>query len=403
MPYQYLRVTEPTSIVSEDCRLKYANIQTRNSGITWRDKRTVQRRSKPADLTSAVTSQILASYGFMSYPLWASSYYPPGKYPCKQDGRTYNVGGLTRPTWSFPAPHASRTSWEVGLRNKIASEAVSFAESIGEYRETLGALEKCVKSIADYAKSLRDCVRKGKCRKPKRFTKRKVCRMVRDLSYPKRKKTICSYIKEPSPTKKGDPLQSLVDTDLAIKFGLAPNIALLEDALVALDRVKPDRRRLTMTIREDFGYSDGVGLGSGPFAYVQENQVRRVVAWVRWTRPSAWTAGNPAEAWWAAVPLSFVIDWFFNVGAYLTGLNSLTGVEIIGTTSLKVRQSVRLSTAYTGFTVKEEGRGVQMMHSRQTFNTTTLGLGSIKFQPTTSDALGKLFTSLEIAKGMFHK
>jgi hypothetical protein len=188
--------------------------------------------------------------------------------------------------------------------------------------------------------------------------------------------------------------------DLAVKFGLAPNIDLLQDAMIALDRVKPDRRRITVTLREDFTYTDGVGLGDGPFATVQESQVTRAVAYVRWTRPYTFTAGNPAEAWWAAVPLSFVVDWFFNVGSYLTGLNALTGVEISGTYSVKARQSVRVTGTYTGSSLLEAGKGVMITHRRDTFNTATLGLGSVKFTPITSNALEKLFTMLEIGKKM---
>jgi hypothetical protein len=48
----------------------------------------------------------------------------------------------------------------------------------------------------------------------------------------------------------------------------------------------------------------------------------------------------------------------------------------------------------------EAGKGVMITHRRDTFNTATLGLGSVKFTPITSNALEKLFTMLEIGKKM---
>jgi hypothetical protein len=226
--------------------------------------------------------------------------------------------------------------------------------------------------------------------------------MVRDPKNPTKKRKVCFWKKVPIPVPTTSRINEVIDQDLAIKFGLVPNIDLLSDALVALDRVKPNRRRMTVTVREDFTYTDGVGLGSGPFATVQETQTRKVVAYVEWTRPYTFTAGNPGEAWWAAVPLSFVVDWFFNVGAYLTGLNALTGVMINGTASLKARQSVRVTGVYSNNSLKEAGRGVLISHERHTFNELTLGLGSVKFTPITSNAVEKLITMLEIGKKMLY-
>jgi hypothetical protein len=46
----------------------------------------------------------------------------------------------------------------------------------------------------------------------------------------------------------------------------------------------------------------------------------------------SYTWGNPLEAIWEGIPLSFVFDYMLNVGDYLSSLDALDGVQVMGGT-----------------------------------------------------------------------
>lgn len=77
---------------------------------------------------------------------------------------------------------------------------------------------------------------------------------------------------------------------------------------------------------------------------------KRVTAYVEFDLENAsrFTVGNPLEIAWELVPYSFVFDWMFTVGDYLTSLDALRAVSTVRTTtSEKVKYSHNSKTIKT--------------------------------------------------------
>jgi hypothetical protein len=196
-------------------------------------------------------------------------------------------------------------NWELSLRNKIQADKVSLAETIGEWRESVGLLNGGVKVLQ---KAWRKVKKAWQLRRNRRAFMR--------------------WFKSQfgrAPNSKVE-LQDAVSLDLAVKFGLVPMTGLLMDSLDALDRIQLAYRRLQVTVRGD-SYRTVNGPFSGSCRSTYERSVR-AIAYVKYdVNSSEFTAGNLAESLWAGTSLSFIIDWFWDIGSYLSSFNAMQGIE----------------------------------------------------------------------------
>jgi len=195
--------------------------------------------------------------------------------------------------------------WILAVRQKIQEDKVSFAETLGEWREAIGLLGSSIKTFLRAGRLAASMMRR-------RGWKRALKRWFRS-----------QFGSDP---RSELVLQDAVQLDLAIKFGIKPNLNLLWDTLVALGRARSRNRKIKVTIKTKVE-AKLKGFAGGDLTVYGERS-DRVVAYVTYdVGHFDFTAGNLASALWAGTRASFIIDWFYDVGSYLESFDALKGVS----------------------------------------------------------------------------
>jgi hypothetical protein len=211
--------------------------------------------------------------------------------------------------------------WAQALRLKIMSREVSYAENIGEYREAV----QYVKDGADVLKRAKDT---AKWLWRQRNNRKHIVRRLINSG------AMGQYNKDGLRDPKV--IQDVLGTHLAIQFGIKPTIAILEDTMIQMNQTRLARRlRVQVTVQgRGSGYTKGIVSGA---AVCQGIVSKRAIAYIKLKdNVGDYTAGNIGEALWAGTRLSFMVDWFLDVGSYLKALNTLTSVDsIVGTVTTR--------------------------------------------------------------------
>lgn len=165
------------------------------------------------------------------------------------------------------------------------------------------------------------------------------------------------------------------------KYGIAPMIADMQAAAKAVERLGDLQRKAIKGYRVygqaqevrtasgvipyDIGWNTANGIGLFQVQWTKRTKTKAVASVVRSLNPNNpmysvdWFTGldavmeinglNPsAKSLWSLLPLSFVVDWFWNVGDLLESLETLKspiGTHIISSNSL---YSVKTETTVTG-------------------------------------------------------
>lgn len=270
-------------------------------------------------------------------------------------------------------------SWVQAMRLKIQDDKVSFAETIGEWRDGVRLLGSCLSTVKRAFSLARSLLKK-------RTRRRALTRWFRG-----------QFGKNPD-----TPLELIdaVSLDLAIKFGIKPNLNLLWDTLEALGHVGARKRRLQVSLSEKKS-SKIPGTRSGSLDWSGERKTRCVCYVTYDLEASAFTSGNLAESLWAGVPASFVLDWFYDVGSYLSSFNAMKGVSSCsGFVSYKtITTGTDTRVTNVGESVSEPGKISWTSKSRTRL--TTLPYSDLPtFKLPDSDLWGRLFTLTEMAASM---
>lgn len=200
-------------------------------------------------------------------------------------------------------------AWQNAMRLKIQDDKVSFAETIGEWREAVAVLE-------GGGDILRKAIKAAKQAYRLRRDRRALKKWFKNL-----------FKREPSSRVE---LMDAVGTDLAIKFGILPQIALLHDILDKLPEILLRKRRLQVTLKSDVVHDVPSTYERGLYRLVGSKSYRAICYVTYDLDSNGFTAGNPAEALWAGIPVSFLFDWFIDVGSYLSSFNAMKGVNSFG-------------------------------------------------------------------------
>jgi hypothetical protein len=258
----------------------------------------VEHRTKPTDLISGMTSRAL-QYSFVRKCGHFVRIKPYKE--CGGNWGTWEYHNYPMETYLADPPVVN---WELALRNKIQDDKVSFAEMIGEWRESVGYIHGATHVLARAWKNAKKAWRL-------RHNRRALKRWFQ--SQFKRK-----------PTSKFE-LMDAVSVDLAIKFGINPLIGQLTDSLERLEKVRLAYRRLQVTV-SDQNTRTVAGPVSGSCRSVYDRSVR-AVAFVKYDVDSLeFTAGNLGESLWAGTSLSFMLDYFWDISSYLSSFNAMKGV-----------------------------------------------------------------------------
>jgi hypothetical protein len=199
------------------------------------------------------------------------------------------------------------------MRNKIDDDKVNFAESIGEWRES-------VKTVAAAADVLH-----------------RAWWTARDIMKARKNRRVYSrWFREQfgSGPQNRLHLTDAVSMDLAMKWGIQPLADQVYDTLSQYDRLHSCLRRLQVTLK-----TDGARVTKGKYGgseKLDSSLSVRAIAWVKYDPENRdFTAGNLAESLWAGTPLSFVLDWWIDISSYLHSFTVMQGVEEVNVSLVK--------------------------------------------------------------------
>jgi len=256
-------------------------------------------------------------------------------------------------SWTYHVPRqqiihrAPLPSWEVPLRLKIKSEVVNLGESIAEYRQTASMVTSLGRQLIKAYRSLR---------------KGKFSALRRQLST-------------------FDPASAWLLT----QFGIIPLLNDIDSSLTRLNdkleggvyrRVSISAKSSRNTITSDW---DRV--------QIRSNSTLRARAYIRiGADPPNFTLGNPVELGWELVPFSFVVDYFFSIGDYLSGLDALKDVTFLrGYYNVKTihTQEPQVSmVARSSAKILKEASFRAELHYRTAFS--NIPIGTFNYKPSLS-------------------
>lgn len=137
-------------------------------------------------------------------------------------------------------------------------------------------------------------------------------------------------------------ITAIRDLWLQYRYGIMPNVYLIQDALAYLERVKPSyqtERQGERHVTSGFDFANGWVV---PDAEVVHRCLFKQGFKVGFDTDSLQKWG-PSTVW-ELIPLSFVVDWVVNVGDYLTALRPVSDVQHEGVTySFRTNDSFELS------------------------------------------------------------
>lgn len=153
---------------------------------------------------------------------------------------------------------------------------------------------------------------------------------------------------------------------LLSNFALSPMIG---DSIDALTSMRPPG---DVIIRKRVSASQQVGITESNGAFETNGFCRTSERGTLWFKLrnnwKTYTGGNPLESLWEGIPLSFVVDYFSNVGDYLSSIDALDGVDILGGCVTRKRfASVRVGLSNTAErSVIQQGHYRESRHRRVT-------------------------------------
>lgn len=249
--------------------------------------------------------------------------------------------------------------WAQALRLKIMSREVSYAENLGEYREA-------VQYVKDGASILKRAWNTARYLWRQRGNRKNIVkRLVKSGAMGQYNKY---GLRDPKV------VVDVLGAHLAIQFGILPTIGILEDTMIQMNQTRVSKRlRIQVTV-PGTGYGRLAGTFSGE-AVCHGKVSKRAIAYIKLKDGIGdYTAGNLGEAIWAGTRLSFMLDWFIDVGSYLKALNTLTSVDsIVGTvTTRRIASTVDTRVPNSPWYLKQPGKIEHLTTWRDVFTSVPL-------------------------------
>ena len=260
----------------------------------------LDRRIKPTGkLVLSPTDGARQSISNNTMALWEEVYRPNG---CT-GGKRKRIHYSSSPTVANGGiPNAPTTQVTVKWRNKVKDLSLNLSSYVAEVKETSDLASSIVRNTIRAIKS----ARRGRVKEA-----------LRHIAFSGR-----------SRPEWGD----VSATWLLSSFAYGPMLSDLTDALTMLPAIEL-RDLLIKVVTSDKAVNEVTTKWSTSvndfdcrdYARTEEKAVGFIRLLPNW---KTFTGGNPLESLWEGTPLSFVVDYFTNVGDYLRNLDALNGVEV---------------------------------------------------------------------------
>lgn len=366
----------PSFFVSNDKTCAKEWLTTRNSGATATWKIPRESRVKPDDLLRNMTARANQSHErtqYLVYKRVLNTNVVCGGKTLAGKTTSHETTAVRRVVLDYPS-----IDWAQALRLKIMNLQYSFAETIGEWRESVKYLEGGADVLTRAYKGARNI---WSSRRKRRTTVRFLKTLLPDYRHKELK------------TKQG--FLDVASVHLAITYGITPMIGVIEDTLEQLnDKIGQLALRVQVTVPTEITARSSDALG--PY-YGTGKRSKRAIAYI-WLQPeyANFTPGNLAEAIWAGTKLSFMVDWFLNVGSYLKALNSLDYIrELRGTVTTLTIADYTDEAAHQQGLVKK-GKISQRMFSREIMTSIPMPSRVNYSLPSGDGVMNQLVSAVEI-------
>lgn len=206
---------------------------------------------------------------------------------------------LSYELWKIPQPHHIN-ALQSALLAQIKGQKVNLAVSLAEVRKTADTVASVAADIYGFLSKLR----RGRF-KNWRSLRRELERQL-----------------------KKDPTKALARQWLRYTYGITPTMLDISGSLELLRSHLAQGKVMRVTARKTF-----TGSGNGPkgITYKEKLSLKAVGTYTidnaGLQLASSVGATNPALLGWELTPLSFVVDWFVNVGEYLSSLDATVGIS----------------------------------------------------------------------------
>jgi hypothetical protein len=253
--------------------------------------------------------------------------------------RSYVRDQQTLQSWFANLPTLPTIDWGQAVRNKIKNRNVSFAENIGEWREAVQNL-KSGSNVMKKSWAAAKWLWKSRSHRRRWFRRFRKTGLMGKVASGQEKMV----------------WMDLVSAHLSVKFGILPYINQIEEAISVLEQKRQQAFRVQVTLGKTVTKTTKGYYGGSASASTRHS--KRAVVYVKLVdNADDFVAGNLAESIWAGTRLSFMIDWFLNVGSYLSSLDAMNMVQdVYGTLTTRTVTTVTDNKAASGYTVLRPAR-----------------------------------------------
>lgn len=232
--------------------------------------------------------------------------------------------------------------------------------------------------------------------------------LVKLTSKKGRKAIIKELAKEIRMTRKAPAhvLRRASDAELTMRFGVRPLVDDLSSAVANLNVAmhRPLRRIVRSSVEEESTKTVIASVTGYRGSSVVTTRVKKYVTVHVEIDPwrSQFDPGNPLEWGWERIPLSFVVDWFLPIGAWLQQLDALRGITLKAgcvstlteTTGVSDYQNNTQQYGFTMWQTEKPGLLYYRSHRRDTF--TSIPLPRLAWAPEIKKPLEKLQVLCEL-------
>lgn len=261
------------------------------------------------------------------------------------------------------------TNWGGRLRNEIKDLSLNLGPSLVEYRETRNMFVSAAKSLINVVHRAKGGLYRG------------------GYKWQKHNKALCK----------------MSAAHLQTTYGVMPLVSDLYDSVEILkSKLGKDLYRRFSAYDSRSGAIPSQVIGASRLTGRWAVSERATLYIKLLPNYDGFTVGNPAEWIWEATFLSFVVDWFVNIGDWLSSLDALRGVELYtGTRTRKqnwwVTHEVEPWPTVKGLPFVHSQTGRTDYNSHERFLITNIPLPVLRWRPT--DSWHALVNATALLKG----